>query len=211
MGHAASESAAETCLRSITTTNSELTAEIFPAVTPDTMFDCEWRWPDRKRRTCDQTNLTLTAYKNLDVRRRIACAQSHWLLWQLCVGLNEPICVLEHDAVFVREFRTWNFKGGAISINSPIGATFGALLYDQALVDGENEIPWITNQNVPQGLPGNSAYVIQPWAAQQLMDAQQKIGWWPNDAIMCRQLFPWLRAVKPYYTNLQSMPSTTCA
>jgi hypothetical protein len=51
--------------------------------------------------------------------------------------------------------------------------------------------------------------VIKPWAAQQLIDAQDSIGWWPNDAIMCRQLFDWLRVVKPYYTRVQGLASTT--
>jgi hypothetical protein len=74
---------------------------------------------------------------------------------------------------------------------------------------GVNPVPWVTDRIIPQGLPGNSAYVIKPWAAQQLIDAQHSIGWWPNDAIMCRQLFDWLRVVKPYYTRVQGLASTT--
>jgi len=200
---------AKRCIESITHTNSDLQAEIFPAVTPATIFNCDWSWPLKKKKICHHTNLTLTAYKNTDVRRRIACAQSHWFLWQLCVGLDHDICILEHDALFVGKFDTIEFDGGALSLNDPKNATFKAAEYDQALVDGVNEIPWITDQSIPQGLPGNSAYLIKPWAAQQLINKQNEIGWWPNDAIMCRQLFPWLRALKPYCTTLQKMRSST--
>ena len=200
---------AKRCIESIRHTNSDLQAEIFPAVTPDTIFDCHWSWPLKKKKICPHTNLTLTAYKNTDVRRRIACAQSHWLLWQLCVGLGHDICILEHDALFVGKFDTIEFEGGVLSLNDPANATFKPMEYNQALVDGINEIPWITDPSIPQGLPGNSAYLIKPWAAQQLIHKQNEIGWWPNDAIMCKQLFPWLRAFKPYLTVTQNIPSTT--
>ena len=208
-GHSASEAGARHCIQSVQDTDSELDVEIWPAVTPETLFDCDWTWPLEKKKICHKTNLTLTAYKNADPRRRIACAQSHWLLWQLCVELKQAICILEHDAVFTQKFVADKLDGGAVSINSPLGATFRDQQYDQALMPGLNHVPWVAEHDIPQGLPGNSAYVLQPWAAQQLIDAQQHIGWWPNDAIMCRQLFPWLRVLKPYCTTLQHMRSST--
>jgi hypothetical protein len=123
--------------------------------------------------------------------------------------MDQIVCILEHDAVFTRRFDLTDFEGGALSLNDPASATFRAQEYDRALVPGINAVPWITDQIIPQGLPGNSAYLIRPWAAQQLIDAQDRIGWWPNDAIMCRQLFDWLRVVKPYYTCVQDLISTT--
>jgi len=207
--HEASQAAADVCITSIHTTGSTLTAKKWPAVTPSTLLDCEWRWPAKKKITCAYTGLTLTAYKNRDVRSRIACAQSHYQLWQLCVDMNQTICILEHDAVFTRRFDLTDFEGGAMSLNDPADATFRAGEYDQILTPGVNPVPWVTDKMIPQGLPGNSAYVIKPWAAQQLIDAQDRIGWWPNDAIMCRQLFDWLRVIKPYYTSLQKIKSTT--
>jgi len=208
-GHEASQTAADICITSIHTTGSTLTPKKWPAVTPDTLETCEWRWPVKKKITCGYTGLTLTAYKNRDVRARIACAQSHYQLWQQCVALDQTICILEHDAVFTRRFDMADFEGGVMSLNDPAGATFRAQEYDQALMPGINAVPWVTDRIIPQGLPGNSAYVIKPWAAQQLIDAQDRIGWWPNDAIMCRQLFDWLRVVKPYYTRVQGLASTT--
>ena len=86
---------------------------------------------------------------------------------------------------------------GAVSINDPIGATFSAKEYDSRLHNGINEVPWLTGNDVPQGPPGHSAYVIYPQAAREVMKLQDEIGWWPNDAIMCKQLCPWIRCYKP--------------
>ncbi len=208
-GHEASQVAADVCITSIHATGSALLAEKWTAVTADTLEACQWRWPAKKKITCAHTGLTLTAYKNRDVRARIACAQSHYQLWQHCVTMDQTICILEHDAVFTRRFDIIDFAGGVMSLNDPVGATFRAEEYDRALIPGENPVPWVADRTIPQGLPGNSAYIIKPWAAQQLIDAQHSIGWWPNDAIMCRQLFDWLRVAKPYYTRVQGLASTT--
>ena len=207
--HQSSQTAADICIESIHATGSILAPTKWPAVTPDTLEACEWRWPAKKKITCAYTGLMLTAYKNRDVQARIACAQSHYQLWKKCVDMDEVICILEHDAVFTHRFDMADFEGGAMALNDPAGATFRAQEYDQSLMPGVNAVPWITDRIIPQGLPGNSAYVIKPWAAQQLIDAQDSIGWWPNDAIMCRQLFDWLRVIKPYYTQVQNMISTT--
>jgi glycosyl transferase family 25 len=197
------------CLNSILNTESKLDPITFDATTPDTLFSVNWTWPVTKKKTCPHTGMTLKAYKNADINKRIACAQSHYRLWQKCVELNETICILEHDAIFIRKFEPFDFEGGVLALNSPIKATFMSAEYDAALTEGVNDIPYITDLNKPQGLPGNSAYVIKPWAAQELIDKQHEIGWWPNDAIMCRQLFPWLKIVKPYYAQVQDIKSTT--
>ncbi len=197
------------CVKSIKETNSLLDVKIFEATTPDTLFAVNWTWPVTKKKTCPHTGMTLKAYKNADINKRIACAQSHYRLWQKCVELNETICILEHDAIFIRKFEPFDFEGGVLALNSPIKATFMSAEYDAALTEGVNDIPYITDLSKPQGLPGNSAYVIKPWAAQELIDKQNEIGWWPNDAIMCRQLFPWLKIVKPYYAQVQDIKSTT--
>ena len=200
---------ANKCLESIKETNSKLVPELFSAVTPETMFDVVWQWPARKKQTCNKTGLLLSAYKNVDINKRISCAQSHYLLWEKCVELNESICILEHDAVFIKTFNIEEFSGGAMSINSPANATFNDKIYDSLLENKENEVPWVTDQTIPQGLPGNSAYVIKPWAAKKAIELQNKIGWWPNDAILCKQLCPWISAYKPYFTKVQNIKSTT--
>jgi hypothetical protein len=197
------------CQRSIQNTGSDLQEIKFLGKDPATLFDVKWSWPHRKKLVCERTGLLLTAYRNQDIRKRIACAQSHYLLWEKCLEFNETILILEHDAVFVRKFEPFEFEGGVCSINSPLCATFNDKLYDEKLIEGINEVPWVADEKIPQGLPGNSAYMIKPWAAKELIDLQDSIGWWPNDAIMCKQLCPWLRCHKPYFTEVQGIKSTT--
>jgi GR25 family glycosyltransferase involved in LPS biosynthesis len=204
-----SERCSANCLESIKQTKSNLEPTVFSAITPDTMFTVNWTWSTRKKQICNKTGLTLTAYKNADINKRISCAQSHYLLWKKCAELNETICILEHDALFIKTFDLEDFTGGAMSINSPINATFNDKIYDSLLENKENEVPWVTDKTVPQGLPGNSAYIIKPWAAKKAIELQDNIGWWPNDAILCKQLCPWLTVYKPYFTTLQNIKSTT--
>ena len=119
--------------------------------------------------------------------------------------------ILEHDALFTRKFQAPDTTDevGAYSINDPRGATFKAKDYHNKLKEGFNEVPWVTKDHIPQGMPGHSAYVIKPWAAKEIVDKQDDIGWWPNDAIMCRQICPWVRVYKPYFTTTQGIKSTT--
>jgi len=70
-------------------------------------------------------------------------------------------------------------------------------------IDDHSEFP------LPAGIAGNSAYIIRPHAARELLEKTLEVGMWPNDAIMCQQLFPWVRVVYPYYTNVQAGTSTT--
>ncbi len=48
------------------------------------------------------TNTTLT-------KAEIGCFLSHFLLWVICVELDQPIVILEHDAVMVNNYLTHPF------------------------------------------------------------------------------------------------------
>ena len=202
---------AERCLQSIQDTESEIEATLFDATTPETIFPVAWTWPTGKKITCSKTNLLLTPYKTYDNNKRIAAAQSHYKLWKHCVGINEPIMILEHDAIFTHKFEapSTTLNVGAYSINDPKGATFKSKDYSNKLKEGFNTVPWVAPENIPQGLPGHSAYVITPWAARNIIEKQDSIGWWPNDAIMCKQLCEWLYVYKPFFTKTQGTKSTT--
>lgn len=201
---------AQRCYDSIRDTRSlHLEAEFFQATTPNTLSKINWTWPLRKKLICPKTNLLLTAYKNVDINKRIACAESHYRLWNKCVELKRPICILEHDAIFIRQFVPFKHTFDVLSLNSPIGATFKGNEYDNALDEGESPVPYIADKNIPQGLPGHSAYIITPKGAKKAIELQDTIGWWPNDAIMCKQLMSNIGCVKPYYTELQNTKSST--
>ena len=100
-----------------------------------------------------------------------------------------------------------------LGLNDPRGSTHSSKIYHQlaSSVNGVTDAPYVTNAlDLPQGLAGNSAYIIKPYFAQKLLDKLKQVGAWPNDAIMCNQFFPGeLKVVYPYYTKVQGIESTT--
>lgn len=198
-----------------------------------------WTWP---KHTAEDgidfsTGLYKRAYAAADWRKVAACTISHMRLWQHCIDINEPILILEHDAIFIRRFHYKDiaetghgdrnkeehgeWSGGICAINDPTGATRKAHIYHQKVVSeieksdsrrGIVTVPYVDDPGdlpLPTGLPGNSAYIIKPWAAKKLLDKTLEIGLWPNDALMCRQFFPWLQIYAPYFTSVQHTRSTT--
>lgn len=162
------------------------------------------------------TGLTKTPYATANPQARIACALSHYLLWKTAVKMQQPILILEHDAVFVNKLDfTANQTGrlDIIGINDPRGATRRSATYHNEIVKGRaaiQTVPWVDDDmSVPQGLAGNSAYIIKPSGAQKMIELTKQYGLWPNDALMCKQLIRTLGVTKKYYTTIQGLRSTT--
>lgn len=220
--------AARKCLQSIKNTKSLINPFLIDATTPIDLKNHlqdfgltldRWTYPKSPAETKKdiKTGLQLTGYRASDYTKVVACLISHMRLWRLATEINETIIVLEHDALFTKKFNILElqekFTGGVMGLNDPIGATRKAKLYDkltkQRAENGIIESPWIDEKHIPQGIAGNSAYLIKPEAAQHLLNKIDEIGMWPNDALMCRQLFPWLQQAYPYYTTVQGTKSST--
>lgn len=218
-------------IESIHKTKTELEPIVLPATTPKDINEglksikeidaskLTWTYPiDETQDGIDiNTGLRLTHYPTVDINRRVACTVSHMRAWQKAIDLDETIVVLEHDALFTQQFslnhitEREDFKNGIVGINDPRGATRRAQLFHKGASSGTGlqSIPWIDEWSVPQGLAGNSAYVITPKGAKKLLHKTKEVGLWPNDALMCRQLFPWIQIIYPYYTKVQGTASTT--
>jgi hypothetical protein len=194
-----------------------------------------WNWPTSEAEDGIDfsTGLYKKYYGERDWKTKAACTISHMRLWQHCIDINEPILILEHDANFTRQFRykriamagtskepnaEGEWTGGICGINSPIGTTRKAKIFHLKVQNEIKEkqgltiVPYVDDVGdlpLPSGLAGNSAYVIKPWAAKKLLEKVLEVGLWPNDALMCRQFFPWLQVYYPYFTNVQNIPSTT--
>jgi GR25 family glycosyltransferase involved in LPS biosynthesis len=145
-----------------------------------------WTWADNntKELICSKTNLKHFPYRTTDFRSKIGCSMSHFLLWKKCVELNETILILEHDAVFLRPLPNIEFKG-ICQINDPNGATRKGNWWSKHMVTrnkcGVFEKTWVTTEperHIPDGLAGNSAYLIKPWAAQALINKCYEVGLW---------------------------------
>jgi GR25 family glycosyltransferase involved in LPS biosynthesis len=200
--------------------------EIFEATIAENAEDhlskllLEWNYPWEGVVTDLKTGLKKSAYPTRNRLNRIACAISHYRLWAVCVKTNKPMLIMEHDAIFIQRLRYDNLLEdnhyNIIGINNPIGNTRKSHEFHKILqqsVDRENTgivpVPTIDNFDIPQGLAGNSAYIIKPKGARMCIKAASEHGLWPNDALMCKQLIPHMGVTKAYYTNTQRVVSTT--
>jgi GR25 family glycosyltransferase involved in LPS biosynthesis len=209
-GHAYSEASALRCIQSA----KSLEIEGFKAVTPYhvsglmKLYGIKWTWRDSGN--CPITGLAFHRYGGGDAR--IACALSHYALWHQCADYGEPLLILEHDAVFLRPFEPFEFDK-ICQVNDPRGATpRGDWWSDQMASRGAGVWPktHVLEHPRPDGLAGNSAYVIKPEGAKELIDLVNRVGLWPNDALMCRQLVPGLQELYPFLTEVRQEQSTTC-
>ncbi len=172
-----------------------------------------WTWPSLGARdVCPNTGLKRHSYDRNDPGARIGCALSHYMLWEKCATLDEPLMILEHDAVFLRELPALPEQFGAIMLNNPRGATPRG---DWWAVEIERKGPGVHKKTAvfmdsrPDGLAGNSAYIIHPDTARRCLRLVADNGMWPNDATLCRQLVPGLMEVYPFVVQTMQTKSTT--
>ena len=306
--------ASRKCIKSIRDTNSNIWPLIVPAVTPETLPRAlysfgksikDWTWPIKPgtSRLDIKSGLRVHAYGAVHYKKVVACLVSHMIGWRMSMAMNAPVMILEHDALFTRQFdfdkfpRDWAKQNCVIGLNNPLGATRKAMDYfnkvgsyesaanlgrrdvyyrgervvnykggfveglskdprdvakihiheddkddkfyvDKRAIENPNynstlvkeinlaqvgptklntpsafyrEVPWIDDKSVPQGLAGNSAYIMNPIPARRLFEIMDDVGLWPNDALMCKQLLGghMMRQAYPYFTTLQGVASTT--
>ena len=173
-----------------------------------------------------RSGLQLSAYPTADLDKRVSCLMSHYVLWQYAIQNDETIMILEHDAIFYVRNKPFDpnieFNGSILGLNDPRGATRRANVFqnkinttlvplDKILNPAPKDVPWVDdNKLVPQGLAGNSAYIIKPKGARTLCQLIAEHGLWPNDAIMCKQLMPGqLKTLYPYVTYVKQERSFT--
>jgi len=178
-------------------------------------WDLFWNYPWEGKVTDLATGLIKSAYPTAVKTKRMAAAVSHFRLWTECFEKKEPILILEHDAIFRKKLDyqlLLDSKYDIIGINEPRGATRKSAEFHRLIQKNKNEIqsvPSVDDYNIPQGIAGNSAYIIKPEAAEKLISLCFNHGLWPNDAIMCKQLVDNLGVSRTYYTNIQRLQSTT--
>tara|TARA_R110002167_G_scaffold41977_4_gene127936 strand:+ start:326 stop:1027 length:702 start_codon:yes stop_codon:yes gene_type:complete len=222
-GNKISEKAAKICSESSKQIGNSFYPEFFPAVDKDhaeeelKQLDNEWTYPRHGSKYDEKTGLRLSAYHTADIRNRIGCALSHYKLWKMCADWNKPIVILEHDARFVRKLDLQTVLEESpdfsiLGINNPLKATRRSQTFHDTILDTPEEyqeVPWVDKDDIPQGLAGNSAYIMKPEGAEQMLSLVDEHGFWPNDALMCKQLVAGLGVTKTYYTHVQMLRSTT--
>jgi len=175
-------------------------------------YNIKWNYPWEGKVSDFATGLIKSAYITARPKARIAAALSHYTLWMKASMLQEPILVLEHDACFITKLDLNKTKGDIIGINNPLGCTRKSNEYYHQIIKNQDmfqRAPTIDDVTIPQGLAGNSAYIIKPQGATHMLNLVKEYGLWPNDAIMCKQLVPNLYVTRKFYTIVQNTRSTT--
>ena len=217
IGNAQSEASVARLMASHQDVGNEFELEEFHATTPNNvdaqlrMHKLKWTWPWEG--FGEAKGMRLHAYKTKNRKARMACFMSHYRLWRYWTQ-DQPILILEDDALFINKLDPAPLIASefwAIGINDPRGATRKASEFHAAVqkqLTPVAETPWIDKPEVPQGLAGASAYLIKPEGAAAAVKLADEVGAWPNDALLCRQLCPWLGVTRIYYTAVQGTPST---
>jgi GR25 family glycosyltransferase involved in LPS biosynthesis len=216
--------AASKCIHSSREVSNNFDVIQFDAITPDRVDEMmkneniKWNYPWEGTVVDFSSGLTKNSYPTKNKKARIACSLSHYHLWKSCAFENESYMILEHDAFFIDKIDYNNIEQSLkliISINNPRFATRRAVDYlnkiKQSYPDKQGIVsaPYIDDMNIPQGLPGNSAYIIKPKGAKKMLQLVKDYGLWPNDALMCNQLIPQLGCTQKFYTRVQGIRSTT--
>lgn len=207
-------------LNSANSFNLDFTINRFNAITHmDSLnvlkeLNITWNYPDKDAIYENSIKLTKIPYTTKVKEKRIACSLSHYLIWKESHENNIPILVFEHDSLIINKIDKKLFDGeySVLGINDPRGATRKSSVFHSIVQKSVEEflhVPIIDDMKIPQGLAGNSAYIIKPEGAKKLLDLVEEHGLWPNDAIMCQQLVPNMYVTKTYYTKIQGLQSTT--
>ena len=158
--------------------------EIFEAVTPD-------KWRDIL--PVENINFTLMDPKTGAQFGRPenlgACFASHYLLWKKCVELNEPILILEHDAIFVDNLPDIDFDM-CVNFGRPSHLRPFEMVYED-LKDGLNKITQLN-------FFGHHAYALKPEAAKRFIEDVKTRELLANDIWVNRDVYPWLETYRPY-------------
>jgi GR25 family glycosyltransferase involved in LPS biosynthesis len=180
------------------------------AIASMTEHGLRWTWANgnTSEDVCKLTGLSQRPYGKL--LPKIGCAMSHFVLWAWCVHEAETCMILEHDAVFERRFDEFGFRG-ICQINDPLNATPRGKWWSDNMRrrgPGVFDKTHVFADDVPDGLAGNSAYVIKPAAARAAIEKVREVGLWPNDAMLCRQFFD-LQELYPFVTRVEQEVSTS--
>lgn len=217
-----SENAFETLIKTSESVFNDFSIERFDAVTPNIVsqkmsdHNLTWNYPWENQELDVVSGLLKIPYSTKNKLATISCALSHYELWKECVKTNENILILEHNAFFKLRLDFvdlgWGCPYDIIGINDPRGAILKSeIFYNQIDMNGMRvqTPPYVNSMEIPQGLAGNSAYIIKPSGAKQLLDLCDRYGLWPNDAIMCRQLVKNMGTTRIHYTGVQECVPTT--
>lgn len=131
----------------------------------------------------------------------LGCFFSHYYLWEHCVELNERIMVLEHDAIFHREFVDYEFDG-VLNIGEPNQWQINKQKFNFGNIHKQRTQEGIVKKDcdceekkyqyggchcINFFLQGAHSYIITPHASKKLIEKAKTKGILPADCHMNRE------------------------
>jgi hypothetical protein len=180
-GHPVSEKQLEDCLRS---------AEEF-----DWQVEIFWG--------INGNSLTLESWKQIGVNPLLnkptmnrkgtwGCFFSHWMLWNKCLELGEPIIVLEHDAIIKEPWKPLDIDNAIVKLHR---------YYKQKNIKhDEHSGIWS---------PSTHAYCLLPKHAQELIKFAKTTGGFETDRMIGDRVLSVEHLGKPSMVDRQDSYSTT--
>jgi len=141
----------------------------------------------------------------------IGCFLSHFHLWEKCISLNEPIVIMEHDALITAALPTIPSKWDIVNIGKPSYNKLKKPKRFRYLWSKIKQSPIIIKHFSMSHLPGAHAYYITPKGAQQLASTALKTGVIETDHFVNRERFPhigevypWVAVAAPCFSSIQN-------
>jgi glycosyl transferase family 25 len=180
-GHPVSERQLQDCLDSAEKFNWDI--EVFWGINGNTLTEESWK----------QIGVNPLLNKPTMLRKGTwGCFFSHWVLWNRCLELNNPIIVLEHDAVIQESWRPIEIKKSMIKLHR---------YYKQKNPKyDDNSGLWS---------PSTHAYCILPKHAKILIDFAKNVGGYETDRMMGDRVLQVEHLGKPSMVERQDSYSTT--
>lgn len=164
---------------------------IFPAITPK----------DSPAEIMANESLSISGFIGNRYSRfenAVSCFLSHYFLWKYCIELDEPILILEHDAVFTTKIDWASIKfDKIINVGKP---SFGKFRIQNR--------PGIYPLFSKKYFPGGHAYMIKPSGAKEIIQDARKYGPAPTDVFLDSSRFSWLQEYYPWPIEVQESFST---
>lgn len=179
-GHEKSEASAQRCKKSILAFDPYVDVHMFDAYYGSAK-NLEAQAKKKEFHSLDKLKERYSRYE-----RCLGAFLSHFHLWSACTELDEPILILEHDAVCVAPINfNANFQG-LLSIGHPSYGKWNT-----------PEIMGVNKLTSKRYLPGAHAYMINPKAARIIIQ-QAKACPCPVDVFLNAENFPWLEEYYPW-------------
>lgn len=120
------------------------------------------------------------------------CFLSHYMLWKKCIELDEPIIILEHDAVIQHVWQPLDINEAVIKLHRHYSG----------------KTPKIDTDSGHWSKSGH-AYCLSPGHATKLINFVKRVGAFEADRVIGNAVVPFVHLGKPSLVERQNSFSTT--